>query len=497
MVGVNRQRRPSCSILRCFAEMRRTGDSSAESTAPTFSQHHDHKSATTTTRRCTLTCRTTAIALALALAGLAHGEVVLEISPETYDSLVANGATVSGAIAVTQEEGFSTLDFTDNGYLVLPEYAFDHETFSVEGYFKLDRYTRTGPCVSALLSAVYWTGSYTQGVDFRVGGGYLYPILPENAYSSPSDFVKPDGFTRYVRASLSQSVPAFVMGAQNAGDSWKEVYADHGLMLGEWAHVVAVWDGTHQHIYINGVEATDPWRVNGQSSLPHIDSQVQFTVGASFANGSRHFDGKMRFVRLHDGAMSAADVAAAYAALGDASCRCHIRVTTPLAGQGGSEQTEFSLDIDAGAACDVLSGTLELEFFTDADLLHAVASVVTDKRTFTIEEVLPTDISLPDGVVHVRIRCGSSEAASKAQAGSSAESPSVLMPLFVDQQGQAVSAPGLGRTVRGVRMGPSANERVYDLRGRRIRGARQCAAGPSGVVLIEGETNVRAAVRSR
>ncbi len=84
------------------------------------------------------------------------------------------------------------------------------------------------------------------------------------------------------------------------------------LKLNQWQHVAATWDGSAQganiHIYINGVLA-DGSAVNGSGGLDN-DSGTPLAIGNRAVDLARGFDGTIDEVRVYNGVLSAAEIAA-------------------------------------------------------------------------------------------------------------------------------------------------------------------------------------------
>ncbi len=135
---------------------------------------------------------------------------------------------------------------------------------------------------------------------------------------------------------------------------------------------------------------------------------------------------------------------------------------------------------------------LNVQVFGDTDAVHAIGSVATDTPTFTLDELLPDSGPLPDGVVHVRIRCGNG-GLPKAFADAPSALPSVIVPLLLsDEQNWTVAPLFNGHTLRD---NLSENTRSCVLRGRLIHHAAphlEAARNPRGIVFTDTDGTVRA-----
>jgi hypothetical protein len=98
----------------------------------------------------------------------------------------------------------------------------------------------------------------------KVGGGYLYPTLPHNAYRTQAGWISAQYEYSFIdRGRFSDCLAAVFISRKDAPSAWKAVYTDRCIEKNKWTHLVGVWDGTDMRIYLNGIEATDKWRIQG------------------------------------------------------------------------------------------------------------------------------------------------------------------------------------------------------------------------------------------
>ena len=123
------------------------------------------------------------------------------------------------------------------------------------------------------------------------------------------------------------------------------------LALGVWTHVVMVHDGTQDIIYFNGVQ------VNAKNAAGALDpTAYPLGIGYDPINNDYSFDGSLDEVQLFNVALSAAQIAALYAA----------QNTAPVVAQGKVADYDFSGD-----------GTDATTFGNHADV--STAELTTDR----------------------------------------------------------------------------------------------------------------------
>jgi hypothetical protein len=278
--------------------------------------------------------------------------------------------------------------------------------FTVEARFLFRDYAiQSAPYLSDLVSTGNWEDGRTpQGFSFRIGGGYLYPVLPKGAYDLESLYSKSLTVGQGERAWLSRCLGEFTFATKPGGTAqWLEVYTDRCLEPGTWNHMVAVWDGNAAHIYVNGKDATDMWRLNGSGSQPLLDSVVTVNVGArtDLMSDQRHLNGMIDYIRVLDTAMSETEIHARYSETlppdtHESACRGSILPVSPAAGAFCDSGCGFKLKLDSFGAClQELqawelspSDSMEVEFSKDPDFHAPFLHFTVPDTTFQIGTVL-------------------------------------------------------------------------------------------------------------
>jgi hypothetical protein len=285
------------------------------------------------------------------------------------------------------------------GPMLRPEGA-----FTIETRFLLRAYAAESPYLSDLMSTGNWEGYPQQGLALSIGGGDFYPLLPKNAYSQEDLYPQSLDLTGGQKASLSRCVVRFVFATLPGGTAqWLEAFTDRCVEPGKWTHVVAVWDGHAAHLYLNGKEATDIWRLNGPGSQPMLDSLSTVNVGARYhlLYDQRHLDGMMDYVRVVDTAMSEAEIHKRYGETlppesPESSCRGSILPKSPAAGALCDEHSSFELKLDSYGACQKefqawqLSpgDSIEVEFSRKPDFLDPFLRVTVPDTSFRLDGIL-------------------------------------------------------------------------------------------------------------
>lgn len=227
----------------------------------------------------------------------------------------------------------------ETGLATLSGYTQPKGPFSVEARFLINQYgPQSSRFISDIASTATWSSTTSQGFVMRVGGGYQYPVLPSNAYESSTGYSRSqDYFDNTARASISRCLGEFSIAT--GGSSWKEVYTDVCIDRGRWVHMVAVYDGDDMRLFVDGMDATDGWRVVAPDATPALDATALFHIGASTTSSydSRHAFGKIDFVRIHDSAMSSRSIRESFKKLApenpEATCGRLPAIVTPQSGK--------------------------------------------------------------------------------------------------------------------------------------------------------------------
>lgn len=239
-------------------------------------------------------------------------------------SLTASDDTLIRVGDAVASEGMLSLG--NAGLSVVEQYRQPQGPFSIEARFKLSSYAPVSTrWISDLVNTATWTSSTSQGFTMRVGGGELYPVLPNTAYETAQGIGETyRTVDRTTSASLSRCIGEFNI--SSGGLYWKEVYTDVCVDLGRWIHMVAVYDGSDMRVFLDGKDATDGWRVQAQSAKPVLSQIAQLHLGARTEESydSRHSNGRIDFVRIHDSALSTSAIRARFSTLSkdDSRSRC-------------------------------------------------------------------------------------------------------------------------------------------------------------------------------
>ena len=166
---------------------------------------------------------------------------------------------------VTAAAGLSGVADFHGGVVRIPSFQGPQGPFSIEARFQLRGY---GPedsrFIADILNTATWDNGPSQGFAFRVGGSYLYPYAPREAYRTDAEWQAAQGDYSYIdRGRMSVCFADFVIARKDDDRSWKQALTDRCIELGAWTHLAAVWDGADMRIYLNGLDATDTWRIDG------------------------------------------------------------------------------------------------------------------------------------------------------------------------------------------------------------------------------------------
>jgi glycosyltransferase involved in cell wall biosynthesis len=414
-------------------------------------------------------------------------------------------------------------DFGTKGVLYQPAFAAPRGPFTIEARF----WVRSYSYIVDLVNTATWDDGPTQGLLFRIGGGFFYPPLPRTAYADTGLYgASVSDFDNTNRADLSRCVGEFGFAAASGGTAqWLETYTDRCVELGQWNHMVAVWDGKDARIYLNGLEATDKWRLNGVGSQPQFSPMARLSVGGRrpFTGGDdRHFDGKTDFVRILDTAMDERQIRQRYQETvrqrpEEDFCHGVIVPVSPAAGELCDKDSKFRFEVHAHGACIDPAGhydlkptdSVEAEFAHDAAFQDVFLRLKVSVGDFAIGERLAEKGGVFKGTVYWRLRLAPAPIAAKISALAAADTvewsdpkpmflsyalPSALRPSDRKAQSGALKAFAGGWRVEGWRR--ERPPRVLDMRGRavpsrstRLADGSWLIAGqgthPGGLLLVE------------
>jgi hypothetical protein len=426
--------------------------------------------------------------LILASCVLAWSEtgVVFELNSSKIDSLLKNGSQSMGSVEII-DTPIACIDLNTNGILKIPGVSFPKSAFSIESRFYLREYYKEDPFISEILASFDRNG--TEGIDFRVGGGYNYPLRIDDGYDSLNDWIRPDYLTKIQRATLSKCIGEFALGTGTIG-YWKEVYTDRGVCTNTWTHMVATWDGQVMKIYLNGREAIDEWRTIGKALPSFVKDTSTLYFGSENTQGLRHFNGKIEFVRIYNKALSSTEIRDQYIkTFKTATCPKEIIIDSPKSGKVITGTTRFKFSVSDSNGCS-LKGSVSkyhIDFCTNPEFSQDVHSYECNDTDIAMKDLIKND-SIDKGVCFFRIRADFLiSGLMKKLSDSPAEASSALQPAFFPDQPLSMKIPSNHVNQR-------ENSKfnyfvIYDILGRKVKSnftknGLQCDI-KSGIYLIK------------
>jgi len=167
------------------------------------------------------------------------------------------------------------------------------------------------------------------------------------------------------------------------------------------------------HLFLDGVDVTDPWRVQGMKAEPKLDPTAMLHIGASTLESfdSRHAFGKIDYVRIHDTAMSPSSIRASYLAKASdvPQARCGRRpvIVTPQTGKWSDGHSRIMVRLLPTPGCaDTVAKP-----WKKGDRIHirirrghgdvSPIDMVMDDSVATFDSLLDEGQNLPEGEVLV------------------------------------------------------------------------------------------------
>lgn len=390
---------------------------------------------------------------------------------------------------VTASTTAGAADF-HGGTIKVPGFKGPQGPFSIEARFRLRGY---GPedsrFIADILNTATWDNGPSQGFAFRVGGSYLYPFAPSEAYRTETErLAAADAGTQIDRGRLSVCFADFVIARKDNNREWKQALTDRCIPLNEWTHLAAVWDGSDMRIYLDGMDATDKWRIDGKSAPTNIDSVGTAFVGARIEGGfdPRDLDGDLDFVKVEDRALTAAEIHKRFQGTfvpekRDSLCMGVVIPHYPEAGAICKGKLRLEIKVYNHGACTdpafiaklVAGDSVQLEIAKDPSFQQVLIRATVSGLAFDLDTADLAPLAGYTGEVFWRVRIKAKAAAlAKASAAEAVTAWSPSRPMVVDLSGltmrlHAGPAPRLVRADAGLFLaGPGGAEPVlYDLSG--------------------------------
>ena len=417
---------------------------------------------------------------------------------------------------VAASAGFPGAADFSGGLIKVPGFKGPQGPFSIEARFRLHGY---GPedsrFVADILNTATWDTGPSQGFAFRVGGSYLYPFAPREAYRTEAEWQEGQSAVSHIdRGRLSVCFADFVIARKDDNRQWKQALTDRCIPLNEWTHLAAVWDGTDMRIFLDGLEATDHWRVDGKGAPTNIDSVETAYVGSRIEDewDPRHLDGELDFVKVEDKALTAEEIHKRFQDTflpekRDSLCMGVVIPHYPEAGQVCKGKLKLEIKVFNHGACTdpkfiagLLAGdSVEVEIAKDPSFQTVLVRMTASGTAFELSAADLASFAGYTGEIFWRVRLKARKAAAGALAKSSAiaETPwSPSRPMVLDMSGVTIglrpaTAPRILRADAGVFLPGTSGSApaLFELSGRRVDarfervegGWRLLSAPPSGL----------------
>jgi hypothetical protein len=454
------------------------------------------------------TCRISLVALGFALPFFCGAAELLHFDFDDSTHLAAQPNPLpAGEIlgAVSPASGVpGSADF-HGGMIRRAGFPAPQGPFSIEARFLIRSFApEQSRFVANIVNTATWDVGPTQGFAFEIGGAYLYPVLPRNAYRTDSEWAEAQSAYSHIDAGrMSVCIPAFAIARRDDQADWKKVFADRCIEPNAWTHVVSVWDGSDMRLYLNGTEATDRWRITGAGAPPRIDAPIDLYIGARNAGAwdMVPFNGMIDYVKIEDRALTASEAAERYRATlpgkGDSQCSGVLVPIYPEAGQICKAKLRFEVRVtrnggcsDTGFVAGILAGdSVEIELAKDPSFASVALRAHFALLAFELGPDELGDLAGYVGPLYWRVRllpAGGKTALAKASASQS--DWSLARPLVLDPGAASArprSAPRLVRAEKGLVFQASREPQVFDLAGRRLEARFRSLSGAPGFWLLE------------
>ncbi len=358
---------------------------------------------------------------------------ILDISTENADSFKNEGMLLVNDIAI-ETTPVQCFNLGVSGVINLSQVTIPTGQFTIESKFFLKDYSMSNPYISDIFSAYTLE---TEGVDMRVGGGYMYPLKCVDVYNNYQDFVLPTSNEKEIRSSISRTVGEFALGVGK--NVWKETFTDRCIERNVWTHMVATWDGFSMQVYLNGYNATDNLRTVGRDLPVFINSARPVTIGAENNYGSRHFNGKISYVKLYDTALSAKEIFDKYKeSFGTSRCKDFITIESPHCGEVITPKTKlkFTLYDSLAQVVNPDKYLFQVDVSNDQNFTQILGSYKMTSIEAALEDLSGFDIAKVQGVLFIRVT-----ALGTAGLGKKSEEESIAQSGIVPTYLTALTAP--------------------------------------------------------
>jgi hypothetical protein len=304
------------------------------------------------------------------IAALAAGDTPLVAAPSgllRYWPLTSSGTQVdtqgSGHNLVASGGALYDTDDPLGAQPPLTDYAVEVLSTNPAFYARFEEASAFGTYLNSATGG-YWTGrtdwnldvpgptGLGSGVDANALGGSNTGVVRSSPNFSCEGWIKWDGTAAEhlfysgtyqvdgFRMGVGSNGRPFLMFGAEGGDGYVETTAP--IPVDEWSYVVTTWNGTTGRIYVNGVEAA--------TQLPGPPLSQVWVVGREvgvLGGGGWNCRSPMDELAYHEGyVLTAANVAARYAAAAPVAPKQVLLVTTTIRGAG--DQALETLLVNAG-----------------------------------------------------------------------------------------------------------------------------------------------------
>ena len=412
----------------------------------------------------------TTLCLLCGLAVFIQADTILNLSKATLDSLLLAGGSTKNTIT-TEAQPIASIDFNTNGLIEIPKFPFPKQAFSIECHFFLRQYYPYDPYIAEILAAFdcnYNGNGVSEGVDFRIGGGYNYPLRINDSYDSVSDWARPDYLTKMQRATMSTGIGEFGLGSGTYG-AWKEIYTNRCIKTNVWTHFVATFDGTQMKVYLDGFDATDTWRTNGSGLSAFIKDTSTIFFGTENLNALRHFNGKIDFVKIYDKALSESEVRNNFInTLDGNACVNSIIVEYPKAGDVITGSTTFKFSIPSDNPCSTSINTRKwyVQFCSDPSFTDSIRSFECDSSGYSMQQLLNGAKFDSNGIYFFRIIADTSKSSHGSNSDNSLSIQSAPIPAYLIATSTKIKKAATISLKKTNSI--SGQEAIYDICGRKV-----------------------------